>query len=196
MASNEHHEKVNVFASHEDSSPEGSTSEDSSLTPETPPSPVSVHQPHNIQDMIVEPQIVHNKTPIPPKRSPKRSTPPQNRLGAIDEDTDSISPDIPVRSPRRLLGGMQHNKLFQLAFPTSQSRSRAPPPKIYDDIEGPKGEKFADVRNNTRTEKEKKHHWKRLVCLGLIVVVVAAIIAIILIAVLLTRKRAHRYVPS
>lgn len=84
-------------------------------------------------------------------------------LGAIDED-GGMRPDIPVRSAQR-----QKPRLFHLPFQWSEPR--APPPYTeYNDITGPRGEKFSDLRNNRHVTK--RGGWTRLLIIALIVLAI------------------------
>ncbi|OAP64444.1 hypothetical protein AYL99_00416 [Fonsecaea erecta] len=98
---------------------------------------------------------------------PRRLTPPSRLLGAIDEDSSTIQPDLPLSCDSE-----KHpvSKLHVYAAvvnpkqkPTLAAMSR-PPADEFERVMGPRGERFADLRMNRKMEGAKG--WKRFVCFG------------------------------
>lgn len=181
--------KAPTTSSVEDSSSE-STSGSTDSTPHTPPSP-------HAELLDLEKAAIKEKSQNGRhssygfKRSPK-SPSPKSRLGAIDEDSADVSPDIPVKNPFRSIGFPSLQ--FSLpAFPTLYAK-RDPPKNIYDDIQGPRGEKFRDVRANKKVPLPGFWTWRKLVCLVCLAVTITAGVAIGLIVGLLRKK--HTYVTE
>jgi hypothetical protein len=131
-----------------------------------------------------------NSNQVPPKplyaqrsipATPRRSQ-PTSILGAIDED-GGMSPDIPLKSPRRRSPpsappSYRSRTFFNALLPAYIS----PPKNDLDDVEGPHGEKFSDVRKNRRADPVAEN-WKRrmvrnMVCIGILLVIMAALVAI------------------
>ncbi len=93
--------------------------------------------------------------------SPARRVATATSLGAIEED-GGMRPDIPQRSANRPMA-----RLFHLPF----GAAREPPPYTeYNDITGPRGEKFSDLRNNRHVAK--RGGWTRLCVITLIVLTI------------------------
>lgn len=154
------------------------SSEGSSSAPSTPPSPVV--QPHTPTQTPT--RTVVRESPQPGRfsangsRRTPRTTPSKGRLGVIDEDTDAISPDLPQRNPLRRLG-IPPMKFTLNPIPTLYG-TRKPHKNIYDDVEGPRGEKFSEVRKNSKGEKKRRCGWRALVCIGCLILIIAAVTAI------------------
>lgn len=131
----------------------------------------------------------------PPRRS-KKNTPPRNatRLGAIDEHSSIVAPDIPTRNAaRKQTRYANATKFFTFGLPGRFDHS-VPPVNAYDDITGPRGEKFGDLRQNKPFRPPNRGGWRRFVCLGLIVLIVLLAIALgVGLGVGLTRKKSARY---
>ncbi|KIW88156.1 uncharacterized protein Z519_11267 [Cladophialophora bantiana CBS 173.52] len=98
---------------------------------------------------------------------PRRLTPPSRLLGAIDEDSSTVQPDVPLSSDS------ENNPVAKLHVyaavvnsrqkPTLAPTSR-PPIDEFDCVIGPRGERFADLRMNRKAERVKG--WKRFMCFG------------------------------
>ncbi|KIW85077.1 hypothetical protein Z517_00465 [Fonsecaea pedrosoi CBS 271.37] len=98
---------------------------------------------------------------------PRRPTPPSRLLGAIDEDSSTVQPDLPLSSDS------EKNPVAKLhvyaAVVNSKQRptlalSTSPPANDFDRVMGPRGERFADLRMNRKIEGAKG--WKRFMCFG------------------------------
>ena len=147
----------------------------------------------------------HTPTTTPPplytaraaSTTPRRSQ-PTKILGAIDEN-GGMSPDIPIRNPRRKTHSRSPPSYNPRAFLSSLLPTHISAPKNdLDDVTGPRGEKLSDARQNRRSKNRgempvalrgKRSLSKRLVCIGLVVVILAAMVAIGLVIGL---KRMHR----
>ena len=110
--------------------------------------------------------------PIVPQKgtpSPARRVATATSLGAIEED-GGMRPDIPQRSANRPMA-----RLFHLPF--GAGLTREPPPYTeYNDITGPRGEKFSDLRNNRHVVK--RGGWTRLCVIALIVLAIVIALAV------------------
>lgn len=112
-------------------------------------------------------------TPAPPPMystsapRPRRVSPPQTLLGAIDENSGTVQPDLRVSADK------QNNPVAKLHVysssistkkkPTLASTS-SPPLHEFDSLLGPNGEKFTDLRMNRKLDDSKGGSWKRLMC--------------------------------
>lgn len=130
----------------------------------------------------------------PPRRS-KKSTPPRNsaRLGVIDEKSSIVAPDLPARNPnRKQLRYTSATKFFGFGI-YSRSDPTIPPVNAYDNIVGPNGEKFNDVRKNKPFRPPNRGGWRRALCLGLIIFVILLAIGLgVGLGIGLTRKKGTR----
>lgn len=134
----------------------------------------------------------------PPRRS-KKQVPPRNtaRLGAIDEHSNSIAPDIPLPHQNR----KQHRYGNATKFFTFGASTRSDQPGLpvgaYDDITGPRGEKFGDLRQNKPFRPPNRGGWRRLICLGLVALLLLLAIGLgVGLGVGLTRHQGTRYLLS
>lgn len=129
------------------------------------------------------------------RRGASRHTPP-SRLGAIDEHSNSVAPDVPTRDPKRRIPGYNNkHKFFTLAF--YLEKENVPPVNAYDRVVGPHGEKFDDLRSNKPVSPPGRGGWKKLICLGLVIATVVAIALGVGLGVGLTRRKGTRYLlPS
>jgi hypothetical protein len=124
--------------------------------------------------------------------TPKRSQ-PSKILGSIDEN-GGMSPDIPIKSKRRT--SPNDTSYNPRAFLNSLFTTTIVPPRNdLDNITGPRGEKFSDVRQNRRSYQDPKPRsrwrrcgWRTFICLALLLVVIATFLAIGLVVGL---KRMH-----
>jgi hypothetical protein len=136
---------------------------------------------------MASPSAYSNPAGVGPVVSPKTS--PSSRrlarpvtLGPIDEN-GGMGPDIPQRSQYRPMARFLHT--FQ------PSGAREPPPyTAYNDVTGPRGEKFSDVRNNRHVAK--RGGWTRVLLIALIVLLLMAGLGVGL-GVGLTRSKSARY---
>jgi hypothetical protein len=98
---------------------------------------------------------------------PRRSTPPQRILGAIDEDSPTVQPDLPLSANRN---SNPITKLHAYSAVTSSrhkptlARTCSPPRNEFNHLTGPNGELFEDLRMNRKMDGAKS--WKRLMCFG------------------------------
>ena len=121
---------------------------------------------------------------VRPSHSPRRVA-TATRLGAIHED-GGMQPDIPPRAHNRPM------RLIYSSFPALERYHLAPPPYTeYNDIIGPKGEKFSDLRSNRYLSK--RGGWLRLLIIGLIVLIIIVAVAVGLGAGLIRPKKSSRY---
>jgi hypothetical protein len=124
-------------------------------------------------------------------------------LGSIDEN-GGMSPDIPIRSPHR----PQPSASTYVKPRTFLNNFFSPPKDDLEDIKGPHGEKFSDVRSNRRSDSNsdemrgrkrnilRRGGWRTMVCLGLVLFIIAALVAIGLVVGLKRMKSGHRYALS
>ncbi|EXJ66239.1 uncharacterized protein A1O5_10391 [Cladophialophora psammophila CBS 110553] len=98
---------------------------------------------------------------------PRRLTPPSRLLGAIDEDSSTVQPDVPLSSDN------EHNPVAKLHVYAAVVNSRqkptlapmsSPPLDEFDCVIGPRGERFTDLRMNRKPVGVKG--WKRFMCFG------------------------------
>ena len=180
----EQHTDSTVSSSGSDSSSTGGTS-----PPSTPPDGVQ-------QDGDALPQIQHAPhSSNPPRRGARRSrNGAPTRLGAIDEHSNAVAPDIPNRNPNRMFGA---NAARFFGFGSVlRKNDDVPPPNAYDKIVGPRGEKFTDVRKNNSRQSAARRSWRKFLCIGIIILLVLAIALGVGLGVGLTRKKNsnNRYV--
>ena len=132
--------------------------------------------------------------PTPVVRTPRRSRASSfagsvdNRLSVIEEDRPSQpSHSHPTTSTNT------HNRPFSRRFglgePPRYQQGRSPPNYTFWDIQGPKGEKFADLRNNAQVAK--RGGWKRICIIGWLVVILILALAVGL-GVGLSKKHSKR----
>ncbi|EXJ61915.1 hypothetical protein A1O7_02346 [Cladophialophora yegresii CBS 114405] len=98
---------------------------------------------------------------------PRRLTPPQRLLGAIDEDSPTVQPDLPLSSSKQdhpVAKLHVYAALVNSKHRTTIARTGAPPTNDFDMVTGPNGEKFTDLRLNRRTGGSKG--WKKFMCFG------------------------------
>jgi len=99
----------------------------------------------------------------------RRSSPQQTLLGAIDENSGSVLPDVPYSSSNK---GHPVTKLHAYAavFTPRKKLTLAttnPPPNVYAALLGPNGEKFTDLRMNRKAVVDpRKNGLKRFICFG------------------------------
>lgn len=99
----------------------------------------------------------------------RRISPPQTLLGAIDENSGKMLPDVPLSADKE---SNPVAKLHAYAStvslekkPTLASTPR-PPPNEFDLLLGPNGEKFTDLRMNRKMDDSRGRGWKKLMCFG------------------------------
>jgi hypothetical protein len=145
-------------------------------------------------------------SPISPRYSssstPRRSMAGNGNskiLGSIDEN-GGMSPDIPIRAPRR----PQPNATTYGKPRTFLNSFFSPPKDELEDIKGPHGEKFSDVRSNRRSDSNsdetagrkkniiRRGGWRTIICLGLVLFIIAALVAIGLVVGLKRMNSGHR----
>ena len=125
------------------------------------------------------------KTPSGGRRShaSPRSQRQPTTLGVISEDTATILPDSPSHPPP--LPTRAHNRpltrMFHLGIPPRYGAhgDKAPgyndPYYRYDDVKGPKGEAFGDLRQSLGRKRWARGGWGRLICCGIAIIVVLVI---------------------
>ena len=124
-------------------------------TPSPPPAPVPA--------VFTPPMSMYNRSGT----RPRRVTPPQRFLGAIDEDSPAVQPDLPLYGKN----ANPMNKLHVYAavknskHRTTVSRKGKPPSNVFDMVMGPNGERFGDLRLNKKVQNNMKG-WKKLTCFG------------------------------
>jgi hypothetical protein len=109
---------------------------------------------------------------VSPKTSPRGSPSPRRlthpvTLGPIDEE-GGMRPDIPQRS--------QYRPMTRFLHPFQSSDAREPPFTEYNDVTGPRGEKFSDLRNNRHVAK--RGGWTRVLLIALIVLLLIVGLAV------------------
>lgn len=175
-------EGTSSSSSHEEEQHSSSSGSDSSSTSTDATSSASNSPPQ----YEVLPVIAENNTSLgprnnhdasysatPPRRSKKHSSARNStRLGAIDEHSSIVAPDIPSRNQaRKQYRYGTATKFFTFgAFPRLDHSE--PPVGTYDDITGPRGEKFGDLRQNKPFRPPNRGGWRRFLCLGLVALIV------------------------
>lgn len=196
MAGERDPQKGATFVEHHKSSSSSSDSSSGSTSSTSPPTtPPSPEEQQNGPPAL--PRIHHAPhSSTPPRRARGRGrgyAQPSARLGAIDEHSNTMAPDIPTRNPSRL----KQVRFFGLPLPSwAKPDADVPPPDAYDTITGPRGEKFADVRQNKPKDLIAQGKRRRkMICFGLVAIILL-VIAITLgvgLGVGLTRRKANRY---
>ncbi|KIW70245.1 hypothetical protein PV04_02533 [Phialophora macrospora] len=98
---------------------------------------------------------------------PRRLTPPQRLLGAIDEDSPTVQPDLPLSSRNHdhpVAKLHVYAAVVNSKHRTTLARATGPPTNEFDMVIGPNGERFTDLRLNRKTEVGKG--WKKFMCFG------------------------------
>ena len=122
---------------------------------------------------------------VNPKTSPSsRGVATAPTLGAIIED-GGMRPDIPQRSQHRPMAR------FLSSFQSTGAREIAAQTD-YNNIIGPRGEKFSDLRNNR--EVAKRGGWTRVLLIALIVLLFGVGLAVGLGVGLTRSRKSSRYV--
>ena len=100
---------------------------------------------------------------------PRRLTPPQKLLGAIDENSRNVQPDVPLSADK---DGHHVAKLHAYASLVNPQKkltlaTSSPPASVYDFLTGPNGERFMDLRMNRKMDHAKmRGGLKKLMCFG------------------------------
>ncbi|KAJ9504160.1 hypothetical protein LTR99_005910 [Exophiala xenobiotica] len=101
----------------------------------------------------------------------RRISPPQTVLGAIDENSGAVQPDVPLSANKEAASPITKLHAYASApncrkKPTIASAS-SPPQSEFDFLIGPNGERFTDLRMNRKMDPAKTRGvLKRLVCFG------------------------------
>jgi hypothetical protein len=119
--------------------------------------------------------------PASPKASPRRLAAAPH-LGLIEEN-GGMQPDTPQQPTNR-----PTDHLFSF-----QGR-RSPPFADYENVRGPRGEKFSDLRNNRHVAK--RGGWTRVLLIALIVLLVIVGLGVGLGVGLTRSKNSLRYVET
>ncbi|EXJ90080.1 hypothetical protein A1O3_03149 [Capronia epimyces CBS 606.96] len=97
----------------------------------------------------------------------RRVSPPQTLLGAIDENSGIVEPDVPLSADK------ENNPVAKLHVYSSAAVSKkkatlasasSPPANEFDSLVGPNGEKFTDLRMNRKTRDARGRGWMKLMC--------------------------------
>jgi hypothetical protein len=133
---------------------------------------------------MASPSAYSKPAGVGPVVSPNTSPSPRRvRLGPIDEH-GGMQPDITQEPANR-----QVARLF-MPF-----QIRGPPPGgEYDNVTGPRGEKFSDLRNNRHVAK--RGGWTRVLLIALIVLLIIVGLAVGLGVGLTRSKKSLRYVAN
>lgn len=191
MADRRDPEKADYVVDAQKTSSSSSESSSGSTTESTPPSTPPEDEQEAEGDAL--PRIQHSPhSSNPPRRGNRRArNSPSTRLGAIDEDSSQVAPDIPTRNPNRRLVGLTYSnaaKLFGFGA-ASFKDSDVPPPDAYDQIVGPRGEKFSDLRHNKPYSPPGKAARRRKLCLGVVIILILATALAVGLGVGLTRQK-------
>lgn len=199
------HEKENPFDDKRRTNNTNSSSSDSSDSTSAASSP-SDTPPSTPESPLAQPAPVAATLaaqPRPPRQSrPSRSSrhargqrhrraSSNGRLGAIDETSEAVAPDIPARNPTRL-HKLHAARLFSVASLTRlYSRHIHDGAEIdsYDRITGPAGEKFSDLRQNQAKGTPAKRRRRRVCCIVMLLIVIVIAALAIGLGVGLTRSR-------
>jgi hypothetical protein len=137
-------------------------------SPESPQTPKAPSSTTSAASVPLPPNILSGWT----RRgnpSPRRVAAPTS-LGAIDEDTLNVAPDIPPRAQQR-----QISRVLNFGFTPTLHASRQPPAYTeYSDVKGPNGELLSEVRR--KTAQPRRGGWRRLMAFA--VIPIAVIIAL------------------
>lgn len=98
---------------------------------------------------------------------PRRLTPPQRLLGAIDEDSPTVQPDLPLPC-RNEVNPLTKMHVYAAVVNPRQKQTLAqtysPPRNDFELVMGPNGERFTDLRMNRKAPENKG--WKKFMCFG------------------------------
>lgn len=173
-SSSSNNEEQQSSSSNSDSS---STSTDATSASNSPPQydaqPVAIAA--DPSNPTLGPRSNHDASysATPPRRSKKNGVPRNaTRLGAIDEHSSIIAPDIPSRNQARKQQRYATAARFFTFGASTRSDQSLSPIGAYDDVLGPRGEKFGDLRQNKSFRQPNRGGWRRFICLGLIVLIV------------------------
>ncbi|KIW18836.1 hypothetical protein PV08_03125 [Exophiala spinifera] len=101
---------------------------------------------------------------------PRRTSPSQTVLGAIDENGGIVYPDTPLsatKEPSPIARLHAYTSAPNNKKKTTIASASRPPANEFDVVFGPNGEKFADLRMNRKLDVEKSRSMlKRLMCFG------------------------------
>jgi hypothetical protein len=96
----------------------------------------------------------------------RRVPPGQVVLGAIDEMSRNVLPDMP-HTPTKQSGQLAKTHVYHTKRPPTIARGPPPPPSQLDLVLGPNGERFTDLRLNRKgADAKAKGVIKRLMCFG------------------------------
>lgn len=99
----------------------------------------------------------------------KRASPPQTLLGAIDENSGNVSPDVPLSAEKEdnpVTKLHTYAAVINLKKAYTLNSTPRPPVNEFDLLRGPNGEKFTDMRLNRRPDAFGGKGWKKLMCFG------------------------------
>ncbi len=116
-----------------------------------------------ISTIVVTPPSMYSSSGL----RPRRLTPPQRLLGAIDEDSPTVQPDLPF-STRHDNNPMTKLHVYAAVVNSKHkqtlARTSSPHSSEFDLIMGPNGERFTDLRMNRKLRVAKG--WKKFMCFG------------------------------
>lgn len=98
----------------------------------------------------------------------RRASPPQTLLGAIDENSGAVRPDV-AYSPNNKNNPVTKLHVYSAVFTSRRKPTLAtaqPPPDEFAALTGPNGEKFTDLRSNRKPDSSKNNGLKRFMCFG------------------------------
>lgn len=134
-------------------SPKSTSSTSSTRSARSTESPVASITSHS--------NVIRTRRPSPPKHA---------LLGAIDENSGAVLPDIPI-SPDNKNNPVARLHVYSALLATKKKQphtlatASTPPPDVFGALLGPNGETFADLRLNRRMADVKKGTLKKLMCL-------------------------------
>jgi len=101
----------------------------------------------------------------------RRISPPQTVLGAIDENSGAVQPDVPFSANVKEASPITKLHAYASApncrKKTTIASASSPPQSEFDILIGPNGERFTDLRMNRKMDPAKTRGLlKRLVCFG------------------------------
>lgn len=139
-----------------------STDSSSSTYASCTSSPTTPSSPSNVFNLgLAQPQMPSKTRP-----QSRRGSPPQILLGAIDEHSSAVLPDIPY-SPNNKDSPVTKLHVYAAVLTSRKKPTLAtsqPPPNEYAALIGPNGERFMDLRMNRKSGGPKKNSLSRFMC--------------------------------
>jgi hypothetical protein len=97
---------------------------------------------------------------------PRRLSPPQTILGAIDEHSPIVQPDLQLLGPHQdhpVAKLHAYSAIVKSKRKTTLAGPSTPPEDVFRMVVGPNGESFADLRMNRKMEMATG--WRKIICL-------------------------------